>query len=174
MTDASQSPKKFADGGLTEEERRMLGALGPSSGAASRESGPAGAPVARPPAPAAPASPAAGLSEGEEMVLRQAKEESRRLTQAALERMFDRSGRPSEPTAGFEALLSQEPVAESPKSAAEPKPRGRLSRAVDAVLDVVNAPFQWLPRSFRMGLGLCGALLLITLLLVILIRALHS
>ncbi len=158
MTDASQSPKKFAEDGLSEEERRMLGALGakPAAGAAS---------------PAA--NPASAVGEDEELVLRQAKEESRRLTQVALERMFDRSGKPSEPTAGFEALLSQEAAA-AEKPAATPQPRGALAKAVDSALDLVNAPFRWLPHSFRLGLGLCGALLLITLLLVMIFRALGS
>ncbi len=134
----------------------MLGALGPS----------APKPATVPPAAATPAE----LSEDEELVLRQAKEESRRLTQMALERMFDKSARPAEPTAGFEALLAQEA---EPQPAEASRSKGAFARAADAVLDFVNAPFRWLPHSFRLGLGLCGVLLLITLLVVMIVRALR-
>jgi hypothetical protein len=40
------------------------------------------------------------------------------------------------------------------------------------VLDAINKPFGWLSPVMKMGLGLCGVLLLITLLLVIVVRML--
>ena len=38
--------------------------------------------------------------------------------------------------------------------------------------DLINRPFRWMGPVWRMGLGLCGVLLLITLLLVVLVRTL--
>ena len=159
MTDASQPTKKPLGEGLTDDERRMLGAL---------------APAAAPPASVAgPARPAA-VSEDEEMVLRRAKEESRRLTEASLGHLFEKPGRPAAPTAGFEALPAQEPPAVAQKPPAPAREPGVPARIFSAVLDFVNAPFRWLPHAFRLGLGLCGVLLLITLILVVLVRALRS
>ncbi len=159
MADAASS-KKLGDEGLTSEERRMLGALGPN-----RASAPADAAPAKSPAEAS-----ADLTVEEEQVLLRAGEESRRLSQTALREMFDRDAAPASPVAGFEALLAAEPEPSEPEPSAFE--RSRFGRGLAATLDFVNAPFRWLPPAYRLGLGLCGVLLLITLVVVILARVL--
>jgi len=171
MADAGKSQQP--DEGLSAEERRMLDALSrggaPEAPRSAEAPQPAAAkPVARP--------DAGNLSSEEARVLAQAREETERLSRAELERMFQSSDDASaEPSPGLEALLARAAEAEA---AAAPEPtafeKSRFGRALAATLDFLNAPFRWLPRSYRLGLGLCGALLLLTLLLVILVKALRS
>ena len=66
---------------------------------------------------------------------------------------------------------TDEAVAPEP---APPEPEGRFAKIVAWPLDLINRPFRWLPPVWRMGLGLCGILLLITLLLVIVVRVLFG
>ena len=167
MTDpagSSKRPGRAADEGLTDPERRMLDALALPGAPPARD--PAASPAPRTHGAAADASPE------EELVLRRAREESRRLTQTELVRMFRQPPSAAEPTAGFEALLASQPPEEAPDLSAFE--RSRLGRALAAVLDFVNAPFRWLPPAYRLGLGLCGVLLLITLILVVIVKMVRT
>ncbi len=155
----------------------MLGALGPSGASAPTTPAASKGIAARPPssdrAPAAAfarASAPADLTVEEEQVLLRAGEESRRLAHTALREMFDQDAEPESPVAGFEALLAVEP--EPPAREPSAFERSRFGRALAATLDFLNAPFRWLPPAYRLGLGLCGVLLLITLVVVILARVL--
>ncbi len=177
MTDAAGSSKKPGEAaearpeasraeGLSAEERRMLDALGSGGETGALQ---ATAPEVPRPRPVETAD--------EELVLRRAHEESERLVHSALRRMFESADEEpvAEPAAAFEALLAQASEGEAEEKPPEPSAfeRSRFGRALAATLDLVNAPFRWLPAAYRLGLGLCGVLLLITLLTVILVRMLR-
>jgi hypothetical protein len=162
MTDAGES-RKPADEGLTPEERRMLETL--AAGGAGRP-------------PATPARPEAGrtsvsdvVTEEEARILDQARRESERLSRTSIRQMFERDASSTTPE-GLEALLAPPP--EDDETPPEPSAfeRSLFGRALASCLEVANAPFRWLPPAVRLGLGLGGVLLLITLLVVILVRLL--
>ena len=168
MTDGGKSSKKSGD--VSSEERRMLDALGsPRRSAAEPDAAPD---PETPPSTARFPDVSSGLTLEEELILRRAGEESRRLAQTSLREMFDKGDAPDGSIAGFEALLALTPEPPAPEPSAFE--RSRFGRALAATLDFANAPFGWLPHAYRLGLGLCGVLLLITLVVVILARVLGS
>ena len=172
MTDAGES-RRPADEGLTPEERRMLDTL--AAGGAGR-------------APARPAAPEAGrtvasevVTEEEAQVLDRARRESERLGRTlgrhslgeggSIRRMFERDASSTTPE-GLEARPTPPPRDDETPLKPSAFERSLFGRALASCLEVVNAPFRWLPPAVRLGLGLGGVLLLITLLVVILVRLL--
>ena len=161
MTDAGESQRP-ADEGLTPEERRMLDTLASGAPAGERTGQPAASgPLRR------------GESEvvtaEEARVLDRAREESERLSRTSIRGMFERDASSTTP-GGLEAR----PVHDDHKTPPGPSAfeRSLFGRALASCLEVANAPFRWLPPAVRLGLGLGGVLLLITLLVVILVRML--
>jgi len=176
---------------LTPEEKTLLARL--SAEAVGEASAAAETPQAEvePEAPSEPAEPAAAeteLTAEEEKVREQARSESERVSREELPAMFEQPGEAAteveastgaerdepviaevldEPEVEAEASPEEAPVGEA---AAPAKPPGKLSRILAMPFDLINRPFRWIPPVWRMGLGLCGVLLLITLLLVVLVR----
>jgi hypothetical protein len=172
MADAGDSTKR-GDEGLSADERRMLGALSPGGSVSQEKPKPESSRFERPPEASVPRSE--GFSAEEAHVLSQAREETERLSHAERERMFQPGSEepPDEPLPGLESLPARAAEPTTPP-ASEPSAfeKSGWGRALSVTLEWVNAPFLWLPRAYRLGLGLCGVLLLITLLIVILIKSL--
>ncbi len=183
MADAGESQKP-ADEGLTPEERRMLATLA---------AGGSGRPPEMSETPKAGRNAESGsdfrrdksevVSEEEARVLDQARRESERLSRT-LERhslgeggsirgMFERDASSTTP-GEFEARPAAGPGDNPTPHEPSAFERGLFGRALASCLEVVNAPFRWLPPAVRLGLGLGGVLLLITLLVVILVRTVRS
>ncbi len=146
----------------------------------------------------------APLSDEEEQVLSQVRDESQRVSREELPTMFEgkepvpgapeaaplQAVEPGPPAGKTEAPAAPgapagedapaeapEPTAEvvgdeTPAAAAPTVEQTGVLRLLAVSLDLINRPFRGVPPVWRMGLGLCGVLLLITLFLVILVRIL--
>jgi hypothetical protein len=149
--------------GLSAEERRLLISLSGGKGA-SKAPAPADA-RAENRNPVRVISNAGELSTEEEKVRARAREESGRLGGEGLRRMFER-GRPGH-------VIDVPEDAEFLEGGEARRASPGLSRAgeiIAAPLDWVNYPFSRMSQAWRLGLGLCGVFLLMTLLLVMLVR----
>lgn len=133
-----------------------------------------------------------GLTSEEKQVLSQVRDESERVSREELPAMFEKEGKavamvapqPAElvppverpPAAGTEAKTAapkdKAADVEAPAQAVTPPGVTGLLKVLAVPLDIINRPFRWMDPVWRTGLGLCGVLLLITLLLVILVRML--
>jgi len=213
---APEAPAEKDDGlsgAFTPEEQAMLASISgrkptPTGPEGDAEPAPTGSesdaePTPGPPpvdvedAPVAQATDeAAALSDAEQQVREQLREESERLSREAVPAMFDETKtseeKPAEvvpevgPSEETEAPETPEPEPEPEEAPADETDEavapevvpateeGRLAKIVAWPLDLINRPFRWLPPVWRMGLGLCGILLLITLLLVIVVRVLFG
>jgi nicotinate-nucleotide--dimethylbenzimidazole phosphoribosyltransferase len=124
---------------------------------------------ARPETPP-PRSAEGPLTSAEEQVLARARSESQRLARDEVPAMFEPKPEPPPEPAAEEVLVEENLDALEPEAdAATTREPGRLAQLLAIPLDWINRPFAWLPPVWRMGLGFCGVLLLITLLLVILV-----
>jgi len=111
------------------------------------------------------------LSPEELALADQLRDESERVSREELPLMFEgqagagvRRSRAALGGVSYEGEASAEPG-----SRASPA-RGGAATFVDRALEVIDRPFRWVSPVWRMGLGLCGVLLLVTLLLVLLVR----
>lgn len=172
--------KKPPEEGLTSEERRMLDEassrdIGTGTGETPAATEPKAAPATGAPEPAAEAvatatAPAgAELTSEETQVLGAAKQEADRVERDELPGMF------ADKTSGAPRVAEFEESREAPAPEEEAPPReGLLGRVIAAPIWWMNYPFQWLAPAIRMGLGLAGVLLLITLLIVILLQIIFA
>ena len=182
------------------EEAPVEEAEGVEVAAEEAEEVPTGAPP-RPverPAPAAAPVTDAPLSAEEAEVLERVRDESERVSREAVPAMFEKEAAPAEAppedvlakaaamaaaptaeapveedtTAAETPPLDELAVDETPVAVAAPTPETGILKLLAVALDFINRPFRWVPPVWRMGLGFCGVMLLITLVLVILVRML--
>jgi hypothetical protein len=112
------------------------------------------------------------LSPEEEAVLERARDESQRITREELPRMFETGAMRKTSTAGGARATSFPDETDEDEPETDGARLGSPARRLARALEWVNHPFRGVPPAWRMGLGLCGVLLLITLLSVLLVRML--
>jgi len=175
------------DEGLTPEEKRMLASLGVTKAAeeppledvpvAPFEDAPVfeeppEAPQASEPSPDGPPAETS-LSPEELKLVDRLRDESERLSREELPLMFEAEagagGTRRGPRTAVGAAAFEREVGVAPGGRVSP-PHGGPAAFIDRALDVIDRPFRWVSPVWRMGLGLCGVLLLVTLLLVLLVR----